>query len=188
VDGRRKRGPLPFKGWARRVAWAVKHINDPLLLSGSPLAQLPAAKAIGERVYRDSLMAEGYALQELLQVSLDWAIAELRGAGRSAQAAQFLCLYIENPNVTEVAERMGRSREHVSRCYRPLAFELVTKAFLRLAQDATGKRLEQVASRLSDDSGPRHSMQQESWTGARPDAQADSVHRRLRVPVSSSQH
>ncbi|GAF83166.1 unnamed protein product, partial [marine sediment metagenome] len=159
----------------------MKHMDDPLLLSGSPLAQLPAAKAIGERVYRDSLMAEGHALQELLQVSLDWAIAELRGTGRSAQAAHFLSPYCDTPNVTQVAERMGRSREHVSRYYRPLAFELVTKAFLKLTQDTTGKRLEQVASRLCDDSGPRHSMQQESWTGVRPDAQADSVHRRLRV-------
>ena len=147
MDSRRKRGPIPFHTWVDRVAWALKHIDDPVSLAESPLAELPAARAVGQRIYQSSLIAEGYALQELLQVSADWVIADLEGSGKSQRAAQFLALYIQNPSVTETAKRLGRSREHVSRSYRTMAFALVTKAFLRLAQDHTGESLEHTPSR-----------------------------------------
>ena len=110
-----RRGPVPFQTWVQRVAWAFRHIDDPLALSESPLADLPGVKELGESAYPNSLFPAGYALQGLLQVSVDWAVADLGSGARPAGAARFLSLYMDNPSVTLVAKRMGFCREHVSR-------------------------------------------------------------------------
>lgn len=147
-----KRGPVPFDTWVQRVAWALRNIDDPLMLSKSPLVDLPAVKALAARRYSHSLVPEAYALQEILQVGVDWALAELRGNGKSKRAAEFLSLYVDNPSVTLVAKEMNLSREHVSRCYRLLALEVGTRAFLKLTQNGDSKYLEEIASKLVDKS------------------------------------
>jgi len=127
-------GLIPEDRWQERIWYALRHLDDRSALNQSPLARLAYIQRLAETRYRGTILARGSALKEVLLGCVDRVLA-LTGEEQGLQTTcEFLRLVKEGLSLTAISERLGLSREHVSRVYRRRAVELVAQEFLRVAR------------------------------------------------------
>lgn len=112
-------------------------------LEHTPLINLPfveaAAAHYGNRVY-----ARGKALRDTLYAALDEIIQETQEDGLII-ISQVLQGIRDHRTITEIAEELELSREHVSRKYAKQGFKLVTRRFLELGEEYQAETGQQLA-------------------------------------------
>ena len=131
---RKKPGRVPFEMMMRRVASAVRNLDDLIALNQSPLTKLGFVEKHAADHYQDRLCSRGLALRDLITESLDEVISETAGNGLS-RLHDLLDMLRNGLTISQASREMGLSREHVSRVYAKQAFRLVTERFL-----STGER------------------------------------------------
>jgi hypothetical protein len=130
---RKKPGRVPFETMMRRVAWAVRNLDDIIVLDQSPLAKLSFVEKNAADHYQDRLCPRGLALRDLITESLDDIISETAGNGLH-RLNSLLGMLRNGLNISQASREMGLCREHVSRVYAKQAFRFVTERFLSTAE------------------------------------------------------
>ena len=130
---RRKPGRVPFETIMRRVASAVRNLDDLIALDQSPLAKFGFVKKYAADHYQDRLCSKGLALRDLIEESLDDIISETAGNGLP-RLHDLLDMLRNGLNISQASREMGLSREHVSRFYAKQAFRIVTERFLSMGE------------------------------------------------------
>lgn len=131
---RKKPGRVPLETMMRRVAWAVRNLDDLIALDQSPLAKLVFVEKHAADHYQGRLCSRGLALRDLITESLGEVISETAGNGLS-RLHDLLDMLRNGLTISQASREIGLCREHVSRVYAKQAFRLVTERFL-----STGER------------------------------------------------
>lgn len=126
---RKKPGRVPFETMMRRVAWAVRNLDDLIALDQSPLTKLGFVEKHAADHYQNRLCPRGLALRDIITESLGEVISETAGDGLS-RLHNLLDMLRNGLNISEASREIGLCREHVSRVYAKQAFRLVTERFL----------------------------------------------------------
>ena len=130
---RKKPGRVPFEMMIPRVAWAVRNLDDIIVLDQSPLAKLSFVEKNAADHYQDRLCSRGLALRDLITESLGEVISETAGNGLS-RLHDLLDMLRNGLNISQASREIGLCREHVSRFYAKQAFRLVTERFLSMGE------------------------------------------------------
>ena len=107
-----------------RVGDAVRHLDDRQLLNRSPLARLTYVQEFAKEHYKDELYPKGLALRETLVSCIDDLAADIGNEPGLSRPCQYLLLARQGLSCTQISEKLGLSREHISRLYRRRALEL----------------------------------------------------------------
>ena len=116
--------------WADRLGHALRNLDDRSVLNRSPLARLAYVERLAKERYGDHVLPRGLALRELLIECVDRLANDLHNEPALSPACQYLVLQKEGLNCQRISQKLGLSREHVSRVYRPKALELLAEQFL----------------------------------------------------------
>ena len=120
----------PPKLWQQRVAYALRYIDDRIMLNRSSLSRLAHIRRLADERYNGRLLPRGLALQQVLIESAQKVIAELDSEPALAKTRVYLDLLMKGYQAKEISRQLGLSREHVARTYRRNAIDLVTEEFL----------------------------------------------------------
>lgn len=134
---RDKKGTLD---WGTLVALALRHMGSSLELDDNPLTQLHYVKRLQEERYRQRFCAAGAALRDTLALCIKDVIVECENELRLADARTYLTLWVNGKNNTEIAQHLGKSREHISREVRTTAVQLVVAKLRVLNQQSLGRK------------------------------------------------
>ena len=118
-----------------QVALTLKHIQELEYLEESPLARLPAVRALAEEKYRGTALPTGFALRVLLVESAKIIVRDLRKLPGYQREIKFLIAYLDDQSVVKISRSLGLSREHVARSIQPRVIGLVARVFLAKAVD-----------------------------------------------------
>ena len=117
------------QAWEARVWDALRHLDDRSILNQSPLARLKYIQYVADDKFNGHGLVRGLALKYVLLVCIDRLIVELKEEPGSCRACQFLGLIKQGFSVTAIAQKMGLSRECVSRTHKKKAVKLITQEF-----------------------------------------------------------
>ena len=123
-----------FDMWQQRVDHALKNLGDRSVLNRSPLARLSYIDELAENEYKGHILPRGLALHEILIECITKISTELSNEPSLARACNYLDLLVKGLSCKEISQKLGLSREHVSRVYRKKAVELVTEEFLSVVK------------------------------------------------------
>ncbi len=102
---------------------ALLHLNDPNILEASPLTRFTPVASSGA--------TKGLLLQRLLKEALNRLTSNVSNDPREALLISYLDMrYRERRLVSEIALKLGYSREHLARKYHKLAIQIFKRAFL----------------------------------------------------------
>lgn len=116
--------------WQQRVGEALRQLPDRSALSRSPLARLSYVERVARERYKGRLMARGLALREVLGGCVDRVVTDIANEPPLHREREYLVLLRDGLSCREASERLGLSREHVSRVYSKRALRLLTDEFL----------------------------------------------------------
>lgn len=104
-----------------QVREALRFLDDPIALEGSPLTRLPTVRELSVTKYRGRTCATGLALRQVLREILDALASDLEGTPVGTLAVG---LRVGDTQV-EVAREMGISDEYLCRRWKPQLIRLV---------------------------------------------------------------
>lgn len=110
--------------WKNRLDDALRYLDDRSALNRNPLSRLSYAKRLADRKYQDKIMPAGLALREWINISIDRIAEDVSGDARLSRLSTYLICAKQGLNRRQASERLGLTREHVSREIRPRALEL----------------------------------------------------------------
>lgn len=131
-SGSHRRGPKSFDERVHLVAAAIRNQRGFFNLEDSPLATLPFVEAAAES-YSNRSYAPGMALSHFLQQAMDEIISETSEDGLTT-ISRVLQGIQGGRTLTDIAEELALSREHVSRKYAKPGFKLVTHRFFKIGE------------------------------------------------------
>ena len=120
-----RRGRKPIAEQRRRVATAIRHLNDPSSLRRSPLVKLTAVDELRRSKYRRYAFGSALSLRHLLRQAINRVLEAV-----DEREAYFLRRWASGDPIAAIARDMGLTRSHVSGHYRPRVIVLVTEEFL----------------------------------------------------------
>ncbi|MGE3075133.1 MAG: hypothetical protein AB7N24_15370 [Dehalococcoidia bacterium] len=109
-----------------RLREAVRFLDDPIALQDSPLASLPAVRALTLSTFRGRTCASGLALRAVLREALATVARDLDGTVVADLAAASL----RGATQASVAGQRGLREEWLSRRWKPVLLELVLERLL----------------------------------------------------------
>lgn len=109
-----------------RVREALRLVDDPIALEESPLASLPAVRALTLSTFRGRTCAPGLALRALLRESLATVCRDLDGT----LVADLALAALRGDTQASVAEQRGLREEWVSRRWKPVLVGIVLDRLL----------------------------------------------------------
>ena len=105
------------------IAQALLHLADAPWLADSPLVHLPGVQRRCQGSTR--LFAEGHALAAYLRETVSSLVERLDGDGKEGVLRAVLEGVCAGKSIAAIAREHGKTREHYSRSYWPLAVQLV---------------------------------------------------------------
>jgi hypothetical protein len=122
--------------WKNRLDDALRYLDDRSALNRNPLSRLSYAKRLADRKYQDKIMPAGLALREWINISIDRIAEDVSGDAGLSRLSTYLICAKEGLNRRQTSERLGLSREHVSREIRPRALELLADVMQQIQSEA----------------------------------------------------
>ena len=116
-----------------QVREALRFLDDPIALEGSPLTRLSAVRDLSATKYRGRTCATGLALREVLRESLDALTSDLEGTAVGKLAAGLRL----GDTQAEVAREIGISDEYLCRRWKPQLIRLVRQQLV--SHDGEGR-------------------------------------------------
>jgi hypothetical protein len=126
---RKKPGRVPREVMISRIAWAVRNLDDLIGLDRSPLTKVDFVEKYAACYYKDRLCSRGLALRDLITDSMNELISETAENGLH-RLNNLLDMLRTGLTISQASEKIGLSREHVSRFYVKQVYRLVTERFL----------------------------------------------------------
>jgi hypothetical protein len=113
------------KLWKNRLDDALRHLDDRSALNRNPLSRLLFVKKLASTKYCDKTMPAGLALKELIVAAIDGIAADIGDDPALSRLSNYLVYSKQGLNRRQISQKLGLSREHVSREIRPRALELL---------------------------------------------------------------
>ena len=123
-------------GMSERLREAVRFLDDPIALQDSPLASLPAVRALTLSTFRGRTCASGLALRAVLREALATVATDLEGT----LVADLAIAALRGATQASVAGQHGLREEWISRRWNPVLLELILERLLVANSDAGHER------------------------------------------------
>lgn len=121
--------------WISRLAGALGDLEDRSALNQNPLARLAYVERLAAEKYSFQILPRGLALRRILLDCVDRVCAQLASESGSAKACEYLRLRTDGHTCQDISQRLGLSREHVSRTVRKKALEILAEEFMAVTRE-----------------------------------------------------
>ena len=115
--------------WSEWIGQALKNLGSSLMLEENPLAHYPFADRLAQRKYSRRFSPSGSALRELLVTCIGEVISETEEESALYRENQYLKLWMQGLNVTQIAQELAVTREHCSQTVRRRVIQMLVAKF-----------------------------------------------------------
>ncbi len=115
--------------WSEWIGQALKNLGSSLMLEENPLAHHPFADKLAQRKYSRRFSPSGSALRELLLTCISEVISETEEESALYRENQYLKLWMQGLNVTQIARELEVTREHCSQTVRRRVIQMLVAKF-----------------------------------------------------------
>ncbi len=115
--------------WNEWMGQALRDLGSSLMLEENPLAHHPTIVRLAQRKYSRRFAPTGSALREVLLKSIEELIDETEEEPALSRECQYLRLWLQGKNVTQIARELQVTREHCSQTVRRRVLQMMVSKF-----------------------------------------------------------
>ena len=120
---------LDQANWPEFIGQALRNLGSSLMLEENPLAHHPYIENLSLRRYGRRFAPTGSALREVLMACITELIQETEQEPALSRECQYLSLWMEGYNVTQIARELKLTREHCSQTVRRRVIHMLESKF-----------------------------------------------------------
>ena len=115
--------------WNEWMGQALRDLGSSLMLEENPLAHHPTIVRLAQRKYSRRFAPTGSALREVPLKSIEGLIDETEEEPALSRECQYLRLWLQGKNVTQIARELQVTREHCSQTVRRRVLQMMVSKF-----------------------------------------------------------